>query len=161
VIREEGEGLVETQFTFLGKGDRIEIRIVEAETCSTASESDSDWLDSTVTVQAGAFAGSFKASFTPDDLVTLHEQRKQALTSLSEEVSFQNREGGLALSISLESGGTTSITGVAHPNRLREGMLLFRIDTDHIALIDTLRELEDALRAFPSTQTKYQEQFWS
>ena len=149
------------KFTFFGKGDRVEVRFVDLESHSPANENNAVSLDSTITVQAGAFAGSFNASFTPDDLVSLHEQLKQALTSLSEEVSFQNTEGGLALSISLDSGGTTSITGVAHPNRLREGMLLFRIDTDHIALIDTLCELEDALRAFPSTQTKYQEQFWS
>ena len=149
------------KFTFFGKGDRVEVGIPEFETRSAADENDAVWLDSTVTVQAGAFVGSFKASFTPDDLVSLYEQLKRALTSLNEEVFFQNTGGGLALSISLDSGGITSITGVAHPDHLREGMLLFRIDTDHIALVDTLRELENALREFPAKQAKDQERFWS
>jgi hypothetical protein len=154
-------GVVETQFTFLGKSDRIEVRIVEAETCYTASESDSVWLDSTVTIQAGAFVGSFKAYITIDDLTCLQEQLKQALTSQGETVSFQNTGGGLALSINLESGEQISITGVAHPNRLREGILVFRMDTDHFALIHTLRELENALREFPPTRTREQEKLWS
>ena len=57
-----------TTFTFFAEGDRIEIRIVEFETRSKVEERDAVWLDSTVTVQAGAFIGSFKASFTTDNL---------------------------------------------------------------------------------------------
>jgi hypothetical protein len=141
---------VATKFTFFAEGDRIEVRIVEFENRSKADQNDAVWLDSTVTVQAGAFLGAFKASFTTDDLLSLHEQLKSALTTLSGTVSCQNTGGGLSLAIKLDSDGRAAITGVAYPNRLRCGTLTFQIATDHFALIRTLRELEDTMRAFPT-----------
>jgi hypothetical protein len=156
-----GRGLMSATFTFFGERDWIEVRIVEFETCSPANEGGAVWLDSTVTVQAGAFLGSFKASVTTDDLMSLREQLRQALTSLSGTVSFQNTGGGLSLSIKLDGSGRTSITGVAQPNRLRGGVLNFRVDTDHFALIRALRELEDTLREFSSKQARNQKLSWS
>jgi hypothetical protein len=144
---------VARQFTFFAEGGRIEVRIVEFENRSPQDENDTVWLDSTVTVQAGAFLGSFKAAFTTDDLMSLHEQLKSALTTLSGTVCCQNTGGGLSLAIKLDSSGKAAITGVAQPNRLRRGALNFRIDTDHVALIRTFRELEDTMRAFPVSQT--------
>jgi hypothetical protein len=144
---------VATTFTFFAEGDRIEVRIVELETRSKVDESDTVWLDSTVTVHAGAFIGSFKASFTTDDLVRLHEQLQSALTTLSGTVICHNTGGGLSLVIKLDSDGRASISGVAYPNRLRRGTLTFQLSTDHFALIRTLRELEGAMGAFPTFQT--------
>ena len=141
------------QFTFFAEGGRIEVRVVEFENRSRKSESDAVWLDSTVTVEAGAFTGSFKASFTTDDLVSLHRQLKSALTSLCGTVSCQNTGGGFSLAIELGSDGRAVITGVARPNRLRRGTLTFRVDTDHFALIRTFRELEDTMQAFPKRRT--------
>jgi hypothetical protein len=145
---------VATKFTFFAEGDRIEVRVVEFENRSSKNGSDAVWLDSTVTVQAGAFLGSFKASFTTDDLVALHGQLKSALTTRSGTVVCQNTGGGLKLAIKLGTGGRTTITGVAYPNRLQRGTLTFRIETDHFALIRTFRELENTLRAFPINQAK-------
>jgi len=142
-----------TTFTFFAESDRIEIRIVEFENCSPQNDRDAFFLDSTVTIQAGAFLGSFKASITTDDLVSLHQQLKSAITTLSGTVSFQNTGGSLALSITLDSTGRAAITGVAQPNRLRSGTLHFHIATDHFALIRALREMQDTLRAFPTVQT--------
>ena len=157
---EKREGIVAKTFTFFAEGDRIEVRIVEFETRSKVDESDTVWLDSTVTVQAGAFLGSFKASFTTDDLVRLHEQLQSALTTLSGTVSCQNTGGALSLKIRLDGDGRAAITGVAHPNRLRRGTLTFRIETDHFALIRTYRELEATMRSFCS-EPNNQDQRWS
>lgn len=142
-----------TTFTFFAEGDRIEVRIVEFENRSTVDKGDTVWLDSTVTVQAGAFIGSFKASFTTDDLVRLHEQLQSALTTLSGTVICHNTGGGLSLAIKLDSAGRATISGVAYPNRLRHGTLTFQIATDHFALIRTLRELGNAMRALQTFQT--------
>jgi hypothetical protein len=158
-LKREEEIMAKT-FTFfaegdrvVAEGDRIEVRIVEFETRSKVDESDTVWLDSTVTVQAGAFIGSFKASFTTDDLVNLHEQLKSALATLSGTVISHNTGGGLSLAIKLDSAGRATISGVAYPNRLRRGTLTFQLATDHFALIRTLGELENAMRAFPTCQT--------
>jgi hypothetical protein len=72
----------------VAEGDRVEVRIVEFEARSNVDESDTVWLDSTVTVQAGAFIGSFKASFTTDDLVRLHEQLQSALSNAERDSDF-------------------------------------------------------------------------
>jgi len=115
-------------------------------------ESDTVWLDSTVTVQAGAFIGSFKASFTTDDLVRLHEQLRSALATLGGTVICHNTGGGFSLAIKLDGDGRANISGVAYPNRLRRGTLTFKLVTDHFALIRALRELGNAMRVFPTSQ---------
>src|SRR5580704_988386 len=127
-------------FTFFAKVARIEVRTIEFENRSTKNEMDAVWLDSTVTVQAGSFSESFRVSFTTDDLVSLHEQLKSALTTLSGTVFCQTTGGGFSLAIKLDRCGKAAITGVAHPNRLRAGILHFQLDTDHFALTRTLRE---------------------
>jgi hypothetical protein len=151
-------GLMSATFTFFAEDGKVELRIVEFENRNMTIGSNTVWLDSTVTIEAGAFIGSFKASLTTDDIVRLRDQLKSALTSLSGIVTFQNSGGGLSLSIKLDSDGKTSITGLAQPKRLRQGILHFKVETEHFALIRTLRELEGTVREFPSKQTRNQEQ---
>ena len=141
-----------SKFTFYAEGDKIEVRVVEFEHRLLHNQTDAVWLDSTITVEAGAFIGSFKASFTTHDLLSLHHQLKNALTTLTGTILCQNTGGGISLAIKLDNGGKAVITGVAQPNRLRRGTLNFRIDTDHFALIRTFRELEGTMRAFPPGQ---------
>lgn len=149
----EGEGPVATKFTFFAESERIEVRIAEIENRPGVNGKNAGRLDSTVTVQAGAFLGSFKASFTTDDLEVLHSQLESALRTMEGTISFQNFKEGLELSIKLLGDGKASITGVAKPKRLPQGTLFFSLNTDHFALIRTLRELEGILRKFPSEQT--------
>lgn len=142
-----------TKFTFFAESGRVEVRIVEFENRAPENESDAAWLDSTITVEAGAFIGSFKASFTTDDLGSLHDQLKGALTTRSGTISCRNTGGGLWLAIRLDGDGRAVITGAAQPNRLRRGSLTFQLDTDHFALTRTFRELEDTMQAFPKRRT--------
>ncbi len=135
------------KFTFFAEGDSIEVRIVDFET-PKPQQSGAIWLDSTVTVEAGAFSGSFKASFTTDDLVSLHEHLKSALIAQNGTVFCKNTGGGLSIVLNLRDDGRVSIVGIAQPNRLRGGTLHFEIATDHFALIRTFRQLEDTLRVF-------------
>jgi hypothetical protein len=141
------------KFTFFAENDKVEVRLLDFENRSGENEGDSIWLDSTITVKAGAFLGSFKAAFTTHDLVNLREQLKSALARLSGSVSFQNAEGGLSLTIEFDGHGGASISGVATPHSLRRATLHFHVDTDQFALFRTLHELEDALQDFPVKQT--------
>ena len=142
-----------TKFTFFAESERIEVRIAEIENRPGVNGKNSLRLDSTVTVQAGAFLGSFKSSFTADDLEVLQSQLASALRSVEGTISFGNFKEGLELSIKLLGDGKASITGVAKPKRLPQGTLLFSLNTDHFSLIRTLRELEGVVRKFPSEQT--------
>jgi hypothetical protein len=148
------EVIVAAKFTFFAEGGSIEVRIVDFET-PKPQQIDAIWLDSTVTVEAGAFLGSFKASFTTDDLVSLHEQLKSALIAQNGTVCCKNTGGGLSIVLTLRNDGRVAIIGIAQPNRLRGGILHFEIATDHFALVRTVRQLEDTLRAFqPSRPIK-------
>ena len=141
------------KFTFFAEDDKVEVRLLDFEIRSGENEGDRIWLDSTVTVKAGAFLGSFKAVFTTHDLVNLHEQLKSALESQSGRVSVQSTEGDLSLTIEFDGDVGASISGVATPHSLRRATLHFHVDTDQFALFRTLHELEDALQGFPVKQT--------
>jgi hypothetical protein len=141
------------KFTFFAEDDKVEVRLLDFEIRSGVNEDDRIWLDSTVTVKAGAFLGSFKAVFTTHDLLNLHEQLKSALESQSGKVSVQSTEGDLSLTIEFDGHGGASISGVATPHRLRRATLHFNVDTDQFALFRTLHELEGALQDFPVKQT--------
>jgi hypothetical protein len=135
-------------FTFFAEDDEIEVTLAELRNRTTVSAPHTIWLDSTVTVQAGAFLGSFKASLTADDLVRLRDQLKSALTLFRGTVLFQNSGGGLSLSIKLDEEGKTSIEGLARPSRLKRGILFFKIATNRAALERSLHEIESAIREF-------------
>src|SRR5580692_5859826 len=109
------EVIVAATFTFFAEGGSIEVRIVDFET-PKPQQIDAIWLDSTVTVEAGAFLGSFKASFTTDDLVSLHEQLKSALISQNGTVCCKNTGGGLSIVLTLRNDGRVAIIGIAQPN---------------------------------------------
>jgi hypothetical protein len=141
------------KFTFFAENDKVEVRLLDFENRSAENEGDVIWLDSTVTVKAGAFLGSFKAAFTTHDLANLHEQLKSALESQSGRVSVQSTEGDLSLTIEFDGHGRASISGVATPHRLRRATLHFHVDTDQFGLFRTLHELEDALQNYPVKQT--------
>jgi hypothetical protein len=146
------------KFTFFGEGDKIEVRITQFENHPVTNRPKGVWVDSTVTVESGAFFGSFKASLTTDDLVCFRDQLKSTLKSHAGTVTFRSSGGGLSLSINLNGEGKTSISGVAQPKRLPQGVLYFEVDTDIFALIRAFRELEGAVREFPSEQTGNHEQ---
>ena len=138
------------EFTFVAGDERLEVRIIRVETSSLEKENTGNWLDSTVTVNIGAFTGSFKAAFTTGDLVTLDEQLRHGLASKSGVVSFKNTGGDLSLSVEFKNPANSILSGVIQPHRLPQGVLQFRLDIPRVALFRTLQEVEDALREFPA-----------
>ena len=140
------------KFAFGTENERIEIRITEVDPFSE-KEGIVNTLDSTVSVNIGAFSGSFKAAFTTQDLTELYEQLNSALTSSSGKVSFKNTGGDLSLSIEFNDLGRAFVSGVIQPHRLPQGTLHFRIDIAQSGLTATLQELHEALRKFPISKT--------
>ena len=141
------------EFTFVAGDERLEVRIIGFETSSLEKENAGNWLDSTITVNIGAFTGSFKAAFTTGDLITLDEQLRHGLASKSGIVSFKNTGGDLSFSVEFKHSANPILSGVIQPHRLPQGVLHFRLDISQAALFRTLQELEDALREFPARNT--------
>jgi hypothetical protein len=141
------------EFTFVAGDERLEVRIIGFETSSLEKENAGDRLDSTITVNIGAFTGSFKAAFTTGDLITLDEQLRHGLASKSGIVSFKNTGGDLSFSVEFKHPANPILNGVIQPHRLPQGVLHFRLDISQAALFRTLQELEDALREFPARNT--------
>ena len=88
-----------SEFTFVAGNERLEFRVVGLERPSLGTENLDDWLDSTVSVNIGAFTGSFKAAFTISDLIVLDEQLRNALSLHSGTASLQNSGGDISLSV--------------------------------------------------------------
>jgi hypothetical protein len=142
------------EFTFVAGDERLEVGIIRFETSSLEKENAGNWLDSTISVNIGAFTGSFKAAFTTGDLIMLDEQLRNGLASKSGMVSFKNTGGDLSLSVEFKHPANPILSGVIPPHRLRQGVLHFRLDISQAALYRTLQELEDALHKFPATNTQ-------
>jgi hypothetical protein len=135
-------------FTFFAEDEKIEVRIVEVTNNIGGAETNVVWLDSTITVEAGAFLGSFKAAFTTIDLEELRQQLTSVLRASAGTIRFRNSGKGLELTILLNADGKASITGVAQPKRLQHGILHFAVQTSRMALFRSLRELEGIVRSF-------------
>ncbi len=138
-----------SEFTFVAGNERLEVRIIGFESSSGEKADDATSLDSTVTVNIGAFTGSFKAAFTSDDLIMLDEHLRNVLASQSGAVSFKNTGGDISLSIDFKDPANPLLTGIIQPHRLRQGTLHFRLDMSQAALYRTLQELEDVLQKYP------------
>ncbi len=93
------------EFTFGAGGERISVRIEEPKR--------------SVSVNLGAFSGSFKAEFALQDLVLLHERLITAFGSPSETVRFANKEEDVSLTIEVNGHGGAIITGTIQPHRLK------------------------------------------
>jgi hypothetical protein len=137
-----------SEFTFVGENERLEVRVIGFEHSFPERQNAENWLNSTISVNVGAFTGLFKTAFTSDDLVMLDEQLRNALSSKSGPVSFRNRGGDLSLCIEFSHPEHLILSGVIQPHCLPHGVLHFRLDTSKAALNRTLRGLEDALRKF-------------
>jgi hypothetical protein len=140
---------MENHISVGGEQGRIAIEVLAYENPSAANQDDANWLATKLSVEAGPFSGSFKVAFTTHDLISLHDQIKKALESLSGTVSFQNLEDDLSLNIEFDKRGRASVSGVAHPHGSQRAALHFQFDTDQSVLSRTAQELGAVLRKFP------------
>jgi len=136
-----------SEFTFVAGNERLEFRVVGLERSSLGTENLEDWLDSTVSVNIGAFTGSFKAAFTISDLIILDEQLRNALSLHSGTASLKNSGGDISLSVEFKERQAV-VSGVIQPHRLKQAALHVRLDMSEAALYQTVQELEDVFRKF-------------
>jgi hypothetical protein len=149
-----GRRYMAAEFTFVAGDERLEVRIIGFETSGLEKENVGNRLGSTIVVSIGAFTGSFKAAFTPGDLIMLDEELRNALASRSDIVSFKNTGGDLSLSIEFKHPEKPILSGVIQPHRLPQGVLHFRLDISRAALYRTLEELENTLQKFSTRNTQ-------
>ena len=143
-----------TEFTFGAGDERISVRIESSKRSLNENQNHLDRIDSTLSVNLGAFSGSFKAEFAFQDLALLYERLINIVGSLSQTVRFKNKEEDVSLTIEGDGPGGATITGTIQPHRLKQASLIFRIDIPQSSLIRTAKELEDVIREFPTQSTR-------
>jgi hypothetical protein len=142
-----------TEFTFGAGNERISIRIETAKASLDENPSYKNRLESTVNLQIGAFSGAFKAEFTTEELMVLHQQLIRGIASHLGTLLFRNAGGDVSLSIVFNGAEAAVITGTILPHRMAHASLTFRLDMPETALARTAEELEDVLHEFPYQPT--------
>jgi hypothetical protein len=145
---------LEELIKFAGEHGSLTIEVHGYQHPGVEDQDDANWLSCTLTVKAGPITGGYKSSFTTYDLIRLHDDLKNVLTTLTGVVSFENTESDIEFNIEFNKRGGAAVNGVAHPNRWQGASLRFRLETDQSTLSQTLRQLEAVLRRFPIKQTQ-------
>ena len=126
--------------------ERVEVAVVGYERAPVGEYYDDNWLRARVTVQAGAFSGSYDAAFLTEELARFREQLETLYQSLRGQAEFATLEGQLSLLLTVDERGEVLVRGVAIDvpgtgNRLQFQLTL---DQSHLrSAIDELRQVTD------------------
>lgn len=140
---------------FPGEGGSLVLGVSGYEKPDLAEGPGANWLHGSVTVTAGAFHGSFPASFTTYELHDFRAGLHHALTNSCGSVTFETTDADLSLRVELPESGAATITGVAMPSVLHHGYLTFRLGADRETLKETLEQLDQLLQCCPVRDSDY------
>jgi len=136
------------------KQGSILIEVDGYERPSAEDYDDANWLKCTVAVNAGAFDGNFKTTFTTHDFVVLHERVEHQLAEMSGDITFENTEGDLTLNINMDKRGAALMSGTVHPHKYLEASLRFEFESDQSYLEQTRRQIQAVIRKYPTREGK-------
>jgi hypothetical protein len=134
---------------FFGDGVRLMLDASGYQRPSATDLYDANWLNSTVSITAGPFSGSFNTNLSTYDFVKLQEQLEELVQRLSGRLDFETTENDLVLSVEFSHRGTAAVSGLLRPGGSEATTLSFRLETDQSALSETVRQLKGLLRRLP------------
>jgi hypothetical protein len=109
-----------------------------------------DWLDSTVTVSAGAFAGSYNAVLTTCDFPRFRQELQRLYDTLEGVARFSTIERQIAITLSANSRGCISVEGSAEDAIADGNSLKFRFETDQTFLPPLIRQIREIEMQYPN-----------
>ncbi len=104
-----------------------------------------DWLDATIAVSAGAFAGKYRAMLVTSDFPRFRAELERLYASLDGAARFQTVEGQLELTCTGNGIGGITVEGRSQDFVGVGNVLQFRLEIDQTFLPDIvaqIRELE-------------------
>jgi hypothetical protein len=129
--------------------NRITVEVVNYERVASGEYSDDNWVNVAVSVSAGAFSGSFAASFITDEFASFRSQLRELHRTLKGEATFNTMEGQLALHLVGDGRGGITLKGDALDQPGIGNCLSFELTLDQTYLASTLDGLDQIIAAFP------------
>src|ERR1700737_4044313 len=93
--------------------ERITVEVTQCERASTGDYHGDNWLNVTVTVCAGAFTGTFSATFLTADFVAFRNELRTLHETLRGDATFRTLEEQLSLKLSGNARGQIVLRGHA------------------------------------------------
>jgi hypothetical protein len=109
-----------------------------------------DWLKATVSIRAGAFAGSFDATLMTCDFPPFRSQLERLYDTLDGTATFDTIELQLGLECAGNGRGRIAIRGVAEDQVTDGNLLRCEFDIDQTFLPALISDLQDIEAKFPS-----------
>ncbi len=131
------------------KHERLEITVTGYERGASGDHHDDNWLNVTVSVVAGAFGGSFGATFQAAELLDLYTGTSQLYETMSGCVRFETLEEQLSLDMVGNGRGSIELRGEAMDQPGIGNKLSFALQFDQAQLHRSVQSLKAAVAAFP------------
>jgi hypothetical protein len=129
--------------------NRVTVEVVNYERAALGEYHDDNWVNVAVSVSAGAFSGTFPASFITDEFVSFRSQLRELHRTLKGEATFTTMEGQLALHLVGDGRGGITLNGEALDQPGIGNCLTFELALDQTYLASTLDGLDQIIAAFP------------
>ena len=131
------------------KHERLEIVVAGYERVASGDYDDDNWLRVNVSVAAGAFRGSFCATFQAAELSELCTNLSRLYESLIGSVRFETLEEQLTLEFTGNGRGSIELRGEALDQSGIGNKLIFSLQLDQTQLHQSVQGLRAAVAAFP------------
>ena len=130
-------------------GQQLKIDVLGYERAPVGEYFDDNWLSVEVSIKAGAFAGTFEASFLTGELEAFREQLMALYETLTGQAEFETLEGQLSLELKGDGLGHINLEGRAQDQAGIGNALSFELTCDQTQLQSSLNDVSRALGVFP------------
>jgi hypothetical protein len=144
-----------TKFSFgESERERIDVKVMSYERPVSGEYHDDNWLTVVINIRVGGFSGRVGAAIVTDELVRFAERLHALYEQLAGSAEFRTLEGQLALTLSCDALGHITLLGDVLDQAGIGNRLSFRIALDQSFLQQSIRELDEVIRAFPVRNTR-------
>jgi hypothetical protein len=129
--------------------NNVTVEVVSYERPASGEYHDDNWVNVAVSVSAGAFSGSFRATFITDEFVAFRSELRELYKTLKGEATFTTLEGQLRLNLEGNGRGGVTLKGEALDQSGMGNCLTFEFAIDQTYLLSTLEGLDQIIAEFP------------
>ncbi|RYF29258.1 MAG: hypothetical protein EOO23_07000 [Comamonadaceae bacterium] len=138
-------------FSFGGdERERLEVQVHGYERVPVGEYHDDNWLRVSVSIQAGAFSGTFDCTFLAPELSEFRDSLQVLHETLTGVARFKTIEDQVSLELTGDGRGHIVLKGLALDVPGIGNRLQFRLDLDPGHLTLALRGLDEIVGAFPT-----------